>query len=270
MSFIATGITAGLTAMGVGATAAGIAGTVGAGALIGSGLGAATSALTGGDPGKGALFGALGGVATGGLGSLMGAGAGAGGAAAEAVGGIEGTGGSFIEQAAREGIGAIPEASPAVGSTAQSLAATAAPTLNAVAAPATSALAGGFTGFGNLGDMAAKEIGGNVVQQGFGGVNQAISNAQTQKDSDKIHQQFFSGPTYAHGGDVQHAARQGGSIKLQDGAFIIPADVVSALGNGSSKAGAKYLTHLFKALEAGPPPRAGTLAKQRAQARHTA
>ena len=40
---------------------------------------------------------------------------------------------------------------------------------------------------------------------------------------------------------------KGGEVGLQEGQFIIPADVVSALGNGSTKAGAKFLDEFFKA-----------------------
>ena len=105
-----------------------------------------------------------------------------------------------------------------------------------------------------------------MVSKGAEGIGQAAANAQTEKGSDQVKQQYFS--SWAHGGEVQHAAREGGSIRLRNGDFIIPADVVSALGNGSSKAGAKYLTHLMRALDAGPQPRAGSLAKSRAQARH--
>ena len=41
------------------------------------------------------------------------------------------------------------------------------------------------------------------------------------------------------------ALAHGGQVPLKDGAYIIPADVVSALGNGSSKAGAQYLRQLM-------------------------
>ena len=37
----------------------------------------------------------------------------------------------------------------------------------------------------------------------------------------------------------------GGHVPLRNGAYIIPADVVSALGNGSSKAGAEFLQRLM-------------------------
>jgi hypothetical protein len=44
------------------------------------------------------------------------------------------------------------------------------------------------------------------------------------------------------------ALAHGGQVALGDGAYIIPADVVSALGNGSSKAGAEYLRQLMIAV----------------------
>lgn len=37
-------------------------------------------------------------------------------------------------------------------------------------------------------------------------------------------------------------------MRLEDSDYIIPADVVSALGNGSSKAGARYLDQQFARL----------------------
>ena len=50
----------------------------------------------------------------------------------------------------------------------------------------------------------------------------------------------------AHGG-IMHA--KGGHIPLKNGAYIIPADVVSALGNGSSKAGAEFLQSLMTQIK---------------------
>ena len=44
-------------------------------------------------------------------------------------------------------------------------------------------------------------------------------------------------------GGVMYA--HGGHVPLKNGAYIIPADVVSALGNGSSKAGAEFLQRLM-------------------------
>lgn len=64
---------------------------------------------------------------------------------------------------------------------------------------------------------------------------------------------------------------KGGGIAMRDGQYVIPADVVSAIGNGSSKAGAKFLEQAFNHyINNGPPEgvkppsRAGSLAEQRA------
>lgn len=268
MSFIGTGIAIGNIA---GALSASLGSALGIGALgsISAGAGG-IGALTAGS--------VLAGTAGTGLGALAGAAEGAAGATAataapevaaptiatSSTGGI--APGSVIS--AMGGPGAIPAgavpASSGSGITSSMIAAPG----GAIATPsATTMTAGGFTGFGHLGDFAAKEIATNAVMKGGQGISQEIANAQTEEDSDKVKQQFGG---WAHGGEIQHVARHGGSIRLRNGDFVIPADVVSALGNGSSKAGAKYLTHLFKAIEAGPAPRAGALAKQRAQARRSA
>ena len=75
--------------LGLPAAIAGTAGTIGADALLGAGLGAGEQALTGGKPLKGAEFGGLGGAALGGISSLLG---GAGGAAGGATAGVSGGG----------------------------------------------------------------------------------------------------------------------------------------------------------------------------------
>lgn len=117
---IATGIGAIADAIGAGAAAilpasmagaAGAIGTVGADALVGAGLGAGVSALTGGKPGIGALTGALSGGA-GGAGGLLGAGTAVGSAGGGAIGGALGgaagsalTGGNVLQGAVTGGIG---------------------------------------------------------------------------------------------------------------------------------------------------------------------
>lgn len=70
-----------LVSAGIGAETAGIAAPIIVGGVEGAGLGAASSAATGGDVGRGALFGGLGGGAFAGLGEL--------------AGGVGGAGGSF-------------------------------------------------------------------------------------------------------------------------------------------------------------------------------
>ena len=126
---------------------------------------------------------------------------------------------------------------------------------------------GGFTGFGKLGDTLATNAILNVGQQGIGAIQQGQNNAQSRKVGNQIAaQQGWGG--FSHGGYAELHAAHGGSVHVRDGAFVIPADVVSALGNGSSKAGARFLTHLFASLERGPAPEAGNLAADRAMQRH--
>lgn len=281
-------VASGLGALGLGTAAApsalasGIGTLVGGattGGAIGSGLGAATSAITGGDVGKGAAMGALTGGATGGIGSFLGSGGGAAGAAADAVGGVKGAGGSFIEQAAQQGLGAVPGATVPVGTTAQGLAASAAPVLNSGGASAAGAL-------GGVGKDLVKMAAPEVLKGGMGMVSTPTyddSSAREQQNSllnaietaNEVYKPLGStgGWGYqgmARGGEIRYANKKGGSVSLRNGDFIIPADVVSAIGNGSTKAGAKYLDHLFNALTAGPAPKAGSLAKRRAQERRKA
>ena len=90
-SSLASIFAGGLTDLGVGASTASFLGGVGSGALTGAGIGSIGSAITGGDPGTGALTGALTGGATGGA-----AGAGLGTGAQAAVGGIAGLAGAEL------------------------------------------------------------------------------------------------------------------------------------------------------------------------------
>ena len=89
-----------------------------------------------------------------------------------------------------------------------------------------------------------------------------------QQTIDKAKQEGQTEATSTYGGFGHFA--HGGSLRLEQSSYIIPADVVSAIGNGSTKAGAKYLDHLFNAITAGPAPKAGSLAKRRTKERHAA
>jgi hypothetical protein len=50
---------------------------------------------------------------------------------------------------------------------------------------------------------------------------------------------------------------KGGHVPLKDGAYIIPADVVSALGNGSTKAGGQFLRQLIESVKSESTKRHG-------------
>lgn len=124
-----------------------------------------------------------------------------------------------------------------------------------------------FTGFGKFGDTLATNAILNAGQQGIGAIQQGQNNAQSRKVGNQIAAQQGWG-SFSHGGYAELHAAHGGSVHVRDGSFVIPADVVSALGNGSSKAGARFLTHFFASLERGPAPEAGNLAADRAMQRH--
>ena len=198
---ISSAIATGATALGASAGVAAGIGAVGTGALVGSGLGEATSALTGGDPGKGAMFGALGGGLTGGVGSLLGSGAGAAGAS---------TGTAVLDPM----FGVAPSAaSSGLGST----------------------LGGVGTEVAKAAIPTAVQGLGGMMGSGYSGpsaTDMAIRNQQEDKQAKQLGSQ-----TWGLAG--------GGEVNLEDGQFILPADVVSALGNGSTKAGAEFLDEFF-------------------------
>jgi hypothetical protein len=110
---------------------------------------------------------------------------------------------------------------------------------------------------GTVLDMAKGTMGGTTF----------TGDASKEQQAKEAQGAEWAQDTYSSGSWLPGKAK-GGAIHLQDGAFIVPADVVSAIGNGSTKAGAKYLDHLFTAISAGPAPKAGSLAKQRAKQRH--
>ena len=282
MSFISLGVA-------IGNIAGAVAGSVGAGlsALGATGLGTAIGGVTsaGTVAGAGGLGSLLGATAAGTAGSALAGTALAPEAATTALGNLAAAG----SQSA--GAAAAPAAS--TGNAAMDVMFGQAPTSTAApAATPTTMTEGGISGFGHIGDT----VGSNVISKGVEGVNQQIANAKTKQGEteylDSLARQDLAGsqaakglyggtgsnwitgsdwvPGKAEGGIATIQAAKGGSVRLKNGDYIVPADVVSALGNGSTKAGAKYLTHLCNALHAGPPPKAGSLAKQRAKARHTA
>lgn len=232
---ISAAIAEGALAIGVPAAAAGTVGTIGTGALVGSGLGAATSAATGGDPGKGALFGALGGGLTGGVGSFLGSGSGAVGSIANAAtpsvsgmfpAGAQGLG-AMVSEA---GLGAAP------GSSVAGLFPAGASTLSSVAGGGLGSTLGSIgtevakSAIPTMAQMAMPSSGGmtpEMIQKG-----QAAQAWNNQREAKELGSQ-----TWGLAG--------GGEVGLEDGDFIFPADVVSAIGNGSTKAGAQFLDEFF-------------------------
>lgn len=59
---------------------------------------------------------------------------------------------------------------------------------------------------------------------------------------------FLRGPGDGRSDSIQARMADGGEVALSDGEYIIPADVVSAMGNGSSEAGANRLDQMVMDL----------------------
>ena len=290
MSFIAAGLgIAGLTEAAM---------TVAIGEAVGAGVGALTNPK---DRLKGALIGgatgAAGGALGAGIGALGGAAAGDAGATAsevaanstgqvggQAAGQVGGqaagqVGGQTVGQVGGQTVGdevtgtamnqvtnateAAPKAMPTLASAPKP-----------VAAPVPGVTPEGGSIFsGNIGS-ALQKVGGPQLLNLAGAVMNPTptydSSGQQTIDEQKQLGLMEANQAYHRGWAPPAGKAHGGSIRLENNAFIIPADVVSAIGNGSTKAGAKYLDHLFTALSAGPPPKAGSLAKRRTQERHKA
>lgn len=275
------------------------AATGAAGGGIGAGLGALGGAAGGGAGGAaggagGAAGGAAGGTGGGGMGAALGnlgtAAAPAAGGTTGSVGGTTGgvVGGGGGSAVVNPTVQAALSQSPTAITSQGMGAATNAPTIGlggaapASSAPVTSTAESGLTSMidkvtpalkgaapGAVLDMAKGVMGGTTFT-GDAGKEQQAKEAQGTQWAQDVYQQPGGSwlPGKAEGGVATIRAARGGSVRLRNGDYVVPADVVSALGNGSTKAGAKYLTHLCNSLHAGPPPKAGSLAKQRAKARH--
>ena len=278
---ISGGIASGLGALGMGTAAApsALASAIGTGATTaagGAGMGAASSAAMGGDPGQGALLGAVGGALTSGIGGLMGGAGGSVGAAGKVVGdGLTTASEAMLNPTAAAAAPGATTVGDMVTQTAMGQAGAAIPELaTQVAAPASSM-------FGGIGGDLSKELlkegfgaafssgeGGGAPPPASGGRPQSPYNAQQREEANWLASPFSG---FAEGGLT---TLKGGGISMREGQYVIPADVVSAIGNGSSKAGAKFLEQAFNYyIENGPPEgvrpqqRAGSLAEQRMQER---
>lgn len=172
--------------------------------------------------------------------------------------------------------------------TAAGTAATAAGALGATSAAAGVGAAGGAlsgaligstaAGLSGLGAGIAGTVGAGALGAVGAGINEAVTSADAADAAAKAdaargianQPQLAAGlapaqapgaaaanPLAGIGSDkpIQGAAEggimmaKGGHIPLKDGAYIIPADVVSALGNGSTKAGGAFLRQLIEAVK---------------------
>lgn len=265
---------------------------VGEAMLIGAVTGAGTSAVTGGDPLKGALLGAVGGGATSGLGALGGAGGGAGGGASGATSGA--TSGVTSGATASTVPGTFQAAAQDMGIQAAAPSTAVPGSFKAAAADLTATAPKSISGFGaSTGDLLTRkdevQAGGSALANlinkypvgapAAGGMfATALASQQGIEDPRKKYKGPLSRfnfnpdtyvPTFAEGGIADLPVSNLGSYsdggrllkgpgdgmsdsipakigrkqpaRLADGEFVVPADVVSGLGNGSTDAGAKQL-----------------------------
>lgn len=261
---------------------------VGEAMLISAVTGAGTSAVTGGDPLKGALIGA----ATGGVGAgLAGAGAGAAGAGAAPIG-TAGTAGSLADTTAMgletfNQAAAAPIAGPATlmtpsgdvslasmytgpGATGQAAGQAAAqtagtptfPTLNKLYANNPMLYPAGLGAFGAAlippeGPPGREQYSGPLSRFSYDPDKYRKSSMAGGGLADTaVAKRYMKGGhlgSYSDGGRLLKGPGDGMSddipakigekqpARLADGEFVIPADVVSGLGNGSTDAGARKL-----------------------------
>ena len=212
-------------------------------ALVGTGLGTAAGATAVGTGGVGLMSaGTTAALASGlgaaGTGALVGSGLGAAGSAL--TGGDPGKGAMMgaLGGAATGGIGSALGAGTgaATGSTGTAV-------LDPMFGVAPTAASEGLgSTLGGVGTEVAKAAVPTAVQgiggmmgSGYSGPSATNTALKTQQEAKKAKEL---------GGQVWGLA-VGGSVDLHDGDFILPADIVSAMGNGSTKAGAQFLDEFF-------------------------
>ena len=95
-------------------------------------------------------------------------------------------------------------------------------------------------------DLVGHQVIGQMLNTGVQGIQNAQAQEQIRKNERVGSAEQAQQMQDAKGLGAQVAGlAAGGGVDLHDGDFIFPADVVSALGNGSTKAGAKFLDEFF-------------------------
>lgn len=281
---VTAGVGAGVGGL-AGSALTGAVGNIGAGAVVGgvagAAGGAAGSAMKGEDIGKGAMLGGAGGAVTGAAAGALGGAANGGGAETAAGPGAVPTGVAPAPPPVGPGAAPIGGTPPVAGTApvagaAPGAAPAAVDPLAKIAPEPPNALVAGINKTLGTNATGKEMIGGlGVIGTGVGseytiqGIKEQDAINATASEGDKARGLDFAsqgssglagvraaglpdgtGPLGGLGsigratGGIT-ALAHGGQVALGDGAYIIPADVVSALGNGSSKAGADYLRRLM-------------------------
>jgi hypothetical protein len=119
------------------------------------------------------------------------------------------------------------------------------------------------TGVTTGSNTADKLLESQAVTGGMGGIKQGVDTIQQNKTT-KAQNKLNAATSAANTSGVNQAAgmahtlfdtpgwgssfnaAKGGEVHLKSGQFVIPADIVSALGNGDTGAGQKFLVDFFK------------------------
>lgn len=251
---------------------------VGEAMIIGAVTGAGTSAITGGDPLKGALLGAAGGgVGAGIAGAGAGAATGAGGATTGAATGASAVPSAFntaMTTATPNAITALPSATTALGPTqaaaqagtmaTQQAAAPMFPAVNQFYAKNPIMMPAGLgaatSAIGQMYDVepppGPEKYTGPLSRFRYDPDRYRPAMASGGLADSAVAQRYMKGGhlgSYSDGGRLLKGPGDGMSdsipakigakqpARLADGEFVVPADVVSGLGNGSTDAGARKL-----------------------------
>ena len=294
MTFVVTVAGMAFTAAGgglLGGAAGALAGAA-LGGAEGAALGAGKAAISHEDVGKGALMGAVTGAVGGGLAPGVSQ---AGAAFGTAGGALAGAGAGALANTAGAAVGGKNLGNAALiggitGGALGGLNASGAPSTGAPTAPSTPGLPetpasgvgieldkGALDSMGSgIANMSGSQALTNVGILGTGAMAESALNKKPEQAAN-INPKLAAGlpaamaltDIYKQGpisGIGSIGMARGGQVPVRDGAYIIPADVVSALGNGSSKAGAEYLRHLMEAVKVEATKRYGLGAARRAAA----
>ena len=220
------------------AVLAGVGSAIAAGAAAVGDIGAAVAASV--------LPEAIGGGAAGagGLGSLMGGTAGLAAGAAPSVAGMFPAGATTLGSLASEA--GIPGAASAMGGGAGQLGLGSLG--SSLISAGTNALMPG-AGMQRPQTPSALQAPGRLTPPTLAPSSGISVGAQGAGQSEQQKVQQAQGERVGLGANVGMA--QGGEVPLEDGQWIVPADVVSALGNGSTDGGARFLDQYFGAQSAG-------------------
>jgi hypothetical protein len=103
-----------------------------------------------------------------------------------------------------------------------------------------------FGDFGDFGDLEMMAQGGYAQGYAHGGLHDALYNLGSYSDGGRL----LRGPGDGVSDSIPAVIGQKQPARLADGEFVIPARIVSELGNGSTEAGARKLYAMMDRIQA--------------------